>query len=73
MPVPNRIQRGLIQTEFYAPRGRARIFDLGMQIAQLYLSPFDKLIGFVLKKCVERFFNTIFYQFLQFPLYGCLV
>ncbi len=47
MPVPNRIQRGLIQTEFYAPRGRARIFDLGMQIAQLYLSPFDKLIGFI--------------------------
>ena len=47
MPVPNRIQRGLIQSEFFAPRGRARIYDLGMHISQLYLSPFDRLIGFI--------------------------
>ena len=47
MLVPNNIQRGLIQSEFFAPRGRARIYELGMQIAQLYLSPFDKLIGFI--------------------------
>ena len=47
MQESNRFQKGLIQSEFFAPRGRARIYALGMQIAQLYLSPFDKLIGFV--------------------------
>jgi len=34
-----------ILSSYYAPRGRARIFELGMSIAQSYLSPFDKLIG----------------------------
>lgn len=43
----NHMQKGLIQASFFAPRGRARIFNLGMQIAQLYLSPFDRLIGFI--------------------------
>ena len=32
---------------FFAPRGRDRIYDLGIQIAQMYLSPFDKLIGII--------------------------
>jgi hypothetical protein len=32
---------------FFAPRGRDRIYDLGMQIAQMYLSPYDKLIGII--------------------------
>lgn len=32
---------------FFAPRGRDRIYDLGMHIAQMYLSPFDKLIGII--------------------------
>lgn len=31
----------------FAPRGRDRIYDLGMHIAQMYLSPFDKLIGII--------------------------
>lgn len=47
MAVSNRMQKGLIQAEFFAPRGRTRIFEIGMQIAQLYLSPFDRLIGFI--------------------------
>lgn len=32
---------------FFAPRGNARITKLGMEIAQSYLSPFDKIIGIV--------------------------
>lgn len=32
---------------FFAPRGRDRIYDLGIQIAQMYLGPFDKLIGII--------------------------
>jgi hypothetical protein len=36
-----------ILSSYYAPRGRIRIFDLGIQLAQQYLSPFDKLIGFI--------------------------
>ena len=43
----HRMQKSLIQASFFAPRGRARIYDLGMQISQLYLSPYDKLIGFI--------------------------
>lgn len=41
------MQKSLIQASFFAPRGRTRIYGLGMQIAQLYLSPYDKLIGFI--------------------------
>ena len=47
MPYIHRMQKSLIQASFFAPRGRTRIYDLGMQIAQLYLSPYDKLIGFI--------------------------
>lgn len=36
-----------IFSTYFAPRGRNRIFQLGRQIAQLYLSPFDLLIGFI--------------------------
>jgi hypothetical protein len=32
---------------YFAPRGFERMANLGSQIAQLYLSPFDKLIGLV--------------------------
>ena len=45
--MPMRMQRSLIQSEFFAPRGRNRIYNLGMQISQLYLSPHDKLIGVI--------------------------
>lgn len=47
MPGVNRMQKGLVLASFFAPRGRARIYDMGMQIAQLYVSPSDQLIGIV--------------------------
>lgn len=43
----HRFHQNLIQSVFFAPRGRRRIFDLGMQLAQEYLSPHDRLIGFI--------------------------
>ena len=30
---------------YYAPRGRQRIFDIGIQLSQIYLHPDDRLIG----------------------------
>ena len=43
----HRMQQSMIQAVFFAPRGQKRIYDLGMQIAQSYLTPFDKLIGII--------------------------
>ncbi|MBR5322664.1 MAG: alanine-tRNA synthetase second additional domain-containing protein [Clostridia bacterium] len=40
-------QRAHILSSYFAPRGYSRMYALGMQLAQLYLSPFDKLIGFI--------------------------
>ena len=36
-----------IVSSYYAPRGHNRMFELGKQLAQLYLSPSDKLIGII--------------------------
>jgi len=36
-----------ILSSYYAPRGHQRMYALGMQLAQMYLSPFDKLIGII--------------------------
>jgi len=47
MPYSARMQGGHLFSVFFAPRGNERMADLGMQIAQQYLSPFDKLIGLV--------------------------
>ncbi len=47
MSYSHRMQRNLIQTTYFAPRGRARMYDLGMQMGQMYLSPYDRLIGFL--------------------------
>ena len=47
MSYSNRMQKNHVYSEFLCPRGRDRIYDLGMQIAQLYLSPFDRIIGFI--------------------------
>jgi len=41
------MQRNHLYSVFLAPRGEARLYDLGLQISQQYLSPFDKLIGVV--------------------------
>ena len=47
MPYSARMQKSHLYSIFFAPRGNERMSDLGMQIAQQYLSPFDKLIGLV--------------------------
>jgi len=47
MSYSDRMQRNHIYSVYFAPRGATRMADLGMQIAQQYLSPFDKLIGVV--------------------------
>ena len=47
MSYSHRMQRHLIQTSYFAPRGRDRMYDLGMQLGQMYLSPYDRLIGFI--------------------------
>lgn len=40
-------QKNHILSSYFAPRGHQRMYALGMQLAQLYLSPFDKLIGVI--------------------------
>ncbi len=47
MPYSDRMQKSHLYSVYLAPRGLVRMADLGMQIAQQYLSPFDKLIGLV--------------------------
>lgn len=42
-----RYQRNHILSSYYAPRGHIRMQELGMRIAQQYLSPTDKLIGII--------------------------
>ena len=36
-----------IFSSYFAPRGRSRIYDIGMQFSQIYLSPEDKLVGVI--------------------------
>ena len=36
-----------ILSSYYAPRGHNRMYAMGMQIAQLYLNPHDRLIGII--------------------------
>ena len=36
-----------ILSSYFAPRGHNRMYALGMQLAQMYLSPNDKLIGII--------------------------
>jgi len=40
-------QKSHVLSSYFAPRGHHRMYALGMQLAQLYLSPFDKLIGVI--------------------------
>lgn len=42
-----RMQENNLYGVYLAPRGRVRMVDLGMQIAQQYLSPFDHIIGVI--------------------------
>ena len=41
------IQNNHVMSSYFAPRGSGRMYALGMQLAQLYLSPSDKLIGVI--------------------------
>ena len=36
-----------IISSYFAPRGHKRMYSLGQHLAQIYLSPFDKLIGII--------------------------
>lgn len=47
MPYSAKMQKSHLYSVFFAPRGHVRMVDLGMQIAQQYLSPFDYLVGFI--------------------------
>ena len=47
MSYSGRMQNSHSYSVFFAPRDRDRMYDLGMQIAQMYLSPYDKLIGVI--------------------------
>jgi hypothetical protein len=40
-------QRSHIYSTYYAPRGRSRIYEMGIQLSLLYLHPADKLIGVI--------------------------
>ena len=37
----------LMYASYFAPRGRARMYILGQQISERYLSPLDRLIGVI--------------------------
>ena len=41
------IQKSHIVSTYFAPRGHARMYALGMQLMQQYLAPSDKLIGII--------------------------
>ncbi len=43
----SKIQNCHLYSVYFAPRGCRRMYDLGIQISQLYLSPSDRLIGFI--------------------------
>lgn len=47
MSYSGRMQSNHLYSVLLAPRGRIRMTDAGAQIAQLYLSPFDRLIGVI--------------------------
>ena len=40
-------QRSYIYSTYYAPRGRSRIYEMGIQLSLLYLDPNDKIIGVI--------------------------
>lgn len=42
-----RMQKNHLYSILLAPRGRERMADTGAQIAQMYLSPFDRIIGII--------------------------
>lgn len=47
MSYSKRMQKNNLYSIYFAPRGQSRMVEAGMQIAQLYLSPFDNIIGII--------------------------
>lgn len=47
MKNPASIQQNHLYSVFFAPRGSIRMYELGMQISQQYLTPMDRLIGII--------------------------
>ncbi|WP_031513055.1 hypothetical protein [Desulfofalx alkaliphila] len=45
--MPYIVHEYLMHAVYFAPRGRHRLTDLGSDLAQRYLTPHDKLIGFI--------------------------
>ena len=41
------VVRNHFYSVFFAPRGRVRMYEIGIKIAQQYLTPTDKLIGVI--------------------------
>ena len=44
---PKRVQESWVETQYFAPRGRERLLQLGERISQLHLSFTDRLIGII--------------------------
>lgn len=44
---PKRVQESWVETQYFAPRGRERLLELGERISQLHLSFTDRLIGII--------------------------
>ena len=47
MAYSKQMQEGNLYSYYFAPRGNRRMADLGMQLSQMYLSPFDHIIGII--------------------------
>lgn len=47
MAYSKQMQEGNLYSFYFAPRGNRRMSDLGMQLSQMYLSPFDHIIGII--------------------------
>lgn len=47
MQHPTGMYQNHLYSVFFAPRGSARMYDLGQEIAQKYLTPMDRLIGVI--------------------------
>lgn len=47
MSYSGRMQKNHLFSVYFAPRGRDRMYELGLQVAQLHLSPFDHIVGII--------------------------
>ncbi len=47
MAYSRQMQEVNLYSYYFAPRGNRRMADLGMQLSQMYLSPFDHIVGII--------------------------